>query len=411
MLERALAPRPPVWVQDAVLAVVIAAVQVLGTATLARSEPTTVLRPLADLGHLGYVVLVTTGLVVSVRRRLPVLAFAVTAAGSLVYYALDYPDGPGWIGLFVALYTLTVRGDGRRSVVLAGVGIATLTVVWLIAAQNIQPKAAIGWVFFRIGASIMSAALGESVRSRRVIVADALDRADLAERTREEEARARVAQERVRIAREVHDTVAHAIAVINVQAGVTAHVLDQRPDRAREALVSIEQTSARALHEMRTVLGVLRGDDDSRAPFPGVDQIGDLVEHARRAGLDVHVDDTQPMPLPSVVSSAAYRIVQESITNVLRHVGPTKVTVALRNCADELEIHVIDEGRGKTRARPPEQMPKEDQGRGIRGMRERCELLGGHLSAGPRHDDPGFAVHATIPLAPTGEAGPAWATR
>jgi signal transduction histidine kinase len=402
-----LSHRAPIWAQDSLLALVVATVQVLGTATLARSEPATVLRPLDDL---GYLLLVTTGVVIAVRRRTPRLAFAISAAGSLVYYALDYPDGPGWIGLFVTLYTLTVRGDGRRSLVLAGAGISTLTVVWLAAAQNIQPKAAIGWVFFRIGASVMSAALGESVRSRRVIVADALERAELAERTREEEARARVAQERVRIAREVHDTVAHAIAVINVQAGVTAHVLDQRPDRAREALVSIEQTSARALHEMRTVLGVLRADDDSRAPFPGVDQIDDLVDQARRAGLHVCVDDTAPTPLPSAVSSAAYRIVQESITNVLRHVGPTKVTVALRQHDEQLEIHVIDEGRERARTRPSGRIPSGGQGRGLRGMRERCELLGGHLSAGPVPDDAGFAVHATIPLPTTAEAGPVWVT-
>ena len=114
-------------------------------------------------------------------------------------------------------------------------------------------------MFFRIGASVMSAALGESVRSRRVIAAEAEERAERAERTREEEARARVDAERLRIAREVHDTVAHAIAIINVQAGVTAHVLDKRPERAREALEVIEQTSSRALQEMRAILGVLRG--------------------------------------------------------------------------------------------------------------------------------------------------------
>src|SRR3954469_463653 len=151
----------------------------------------------------------------------------------------------------------------------AGAGIAVLAACWLVAAADIEPRAAIGWVFFRIGASVMSAALGESVRSRRVAAADAQERAELAERTREEEARARVDAERLRIAREVHDTVAHAIAIINVQSGVTAHVLDKRPERAREALVTIEQTSAQALHEMRTVLGVLRDSDNGRQPHPG----------------------------------------------------------------------------------------------------------------------------------------------
>ena len=121
----------------------------------------------------------------------------MTALASLAYYALDFPDGPGWLGLFVAIFTLTALGDGRRSLVTTGVGIAALAACWLIAAADIEPPAAIGWVFFRIGASVMSAALGESVRSRRFIAAEALERAELAERTREEEARARVDQERL----------------------------------------------------------------------------------------------------------------------------------------------------------------------------------------------------------------------
>ena len=210
----------------------------------------------------------------------------------MAYYALDFPDGPGWLGLFVAIYTVTALGDGRRSLVSAGAGITALAACWLIAAADIEPRAAIGWVFFRIGASVMSAALGESVRSRRVIAAEAVERAELAERTREQEARARVDEERLRIAREVHDTVAHAIAIINVQAGVTAHVLDKRPDQAREALEAIEQTSSQALREMRTILGVLRDADDGRVPHPGLGQIAELAAKAREAGLDVDLEVT-----------------------------------------------------------------------------------------------------------------------
>jgi len=172
-----------------------------------------------------------------------------------VYYAIGFSDGPGWIGLFIALYTLTAYGDGRRSLAIAGIGITVLAAGWLVAAIGIEPRAAIGWVFFRIAASVMAAALGESVRSRQVIAIEALERARQAERSREEEARSRVDAERLRIAREVHDTVANAIAIINVQAGVTAYTLDKRPERAREALVTIEQTSAQALHEMRVVPG------------------------------------------------------------------------------------------------------------------------------------------------------------
>ena len=258
------------------------------------------------------------------------------------------------------------------------------------------------------------AALGESVRSRRVIAADAQERAERAERTREEEARARVDAERLRIAREVHDTVAHAIAIINVQSGVTAHVLDKRPEAATAgtvtaALQTIEQTSARALREMRAILGVLRDEDNGRMPYPGLEQIDELTAKARDAGLDIKLEETSPAtPLPSAVGIAAYRILQESITNVIRHVGPTRVTVALDYGTDALEVRVTDEG-GQDAAgdgggpRPAGMVHggSAEPGRGIIGMRERCGLLGGELSAGPRPSG-GFEVKARLPLASSG---------
>ena len=252
--------------------------------TFARDPAATApARPLTDFGNLGYVLLIVSGLVVAVRRRWPVPVFVTTALASLVYYSLDFPDGPGWLGLFVALYTLTAYGDGRRVAGDSRRGYhACLTIGWLVAAADIEPRAAIGWVFFRIGASVMSAALGESVRSRRFIAAEAQERAERAERSREEEARARVDAERLRIAREVHDTVAHAIAIINVQSGVTAHVLDKRPEQAREALVTIEQTSSQALREMRAILGVLRDADNGRMPHPGLGQIDELTAQGTR---------------------------------------------------------------------------------------------------------------------------------
>jgi len=394
-----------------VLALFVTVMQVQGTVARATVEGAP--RPLTDFANLGYALLVVSGLVLVVRRRLPVAVFVTAALASLVYFGLDFPDGPGWLGLFVALYTLTAYGDGRRSLVIAGAGITVLAVGWLIAAADIEPRAAIGWVFFRIGASVMSAALGESVRSRRVIAAEAHKRAELAERTRDEEARARVNAERLRIAREVHDTVAHAIAIINVQAGVTAHVLDRRPEVAREALQTIEQTSSRALREMRAILGVLRDDDDGRVPYPGLEQIDELLAKARDAGIDVKLEQNLPAaPLPSAVESAAYRILQESITNVIRHVGPTRVTVALNPGVDALEIRVTDEGRRSGPGHDPDRRHLPGQrvastggsatpGHGILGMRERCQLLGGGLDAKPTADG-GFEVTARLPLTPTG---------
>jgi signal transduction histidine kinase len=399
--------RLPAWVQDSLLALFITVMQVQGT--IARNAPDAnpdlAGRPLTDFGHLGYVLLIVSGVAVAVRRRWPVAVFVTTALASAVYYGVGFPDGPGWLGLFVALYTLAAYGDGRRSLVIAGVGITVLTVVWMVDAADVEPPDAIGWVFFRIGASVMSAALGESVRSRRVIAAEAQERAELAERTREEVARARVDAERLRIAREVHDTVAHAIAIINVQSGVTAHVLDRRPEQAREALQTIEQTSARALHEMRTILGVLRDDhgENGRAPYPGLGQIEELTGKARDAGLDITLEEAEPAaPLPSAVGNAVYRILQESITNVIRHVGPTRVTVALDPGVDGLEIRVTDDGPRDSATQPATRPDgPTGPGRGIPGMRERCQLLGGEFDAGPRPGG-GFEVRARLPLEPTG---------
>jgi signal transduction histidine kinase len=392
--------RLPVLAQDVLLALFVTGMQIQGVQAAAENSEVAA-RPLTDLGHLAYALLIVSGVVLVARRRWPVAVFVTTALASLVYFSLDFSDGPAWIALFVSLYTLTAYGDGRRSLVIAGVGISILATVWLVAAADIEPRAAIGWVFFRIGASVMSAALGESARSRRVIAAEAEERAEWAERTREDEARSRVDAERLRIAREVHDTVAHAIAIINVQAGVTAHVLDKRPEGAREALLAIEQTSSQALREMRAILGVLRDSNDGRVPHPGLGQIDELTAKARDAGLDIELEATSPAaPLPSAVGSAVYRILQESITNVIRHVGPTRVTVALDYGIDVLEVSVIDEGR---RGAGNGTGGTAEPGRGILGMRERCQLLGGDLAAGSRPGG-GFEVKARLPLAPTAAA-------
>jgi signal transduction histidine kinase len=400
--------RLPVLAQDVLLALFVTVMQVQGVQSTAESSEVAA-RPLDDLGQLAYVLLIVSGVVLVGRRRWPVPVFLTAAVVSLVYFTLDFPDGPVWIALFVALYTLTAYGDGRRSLVIAGVGISVLATVWLAAAADVEPQAAIGWVFFRIGASVMSAALGESARSRRFIAAEAEERAERAERTREEEARSRVDAERLRIAREVHDTVAHSIAIINIQAGVTAHVLDKRPERARETLVAIEQTSSQALQEMRAILGVLRDSADARVPHPGLGQIDELTAKARDAGLDIELEAPETeTPLPSAVGSAVYRILQESITNVIRHVGPTRVTVALDYGADALEVRVTNDARRSSphdgQLRPTNGAGSAGEaGRGIVGMRERCQLLGGDLVAGPRPEG-GFEVCARLPLAPTGPA-------
>lgn len=376
--------------QDVLIAGFVTLLQVQGTHSAILADPAPG-DPFDVLGVAGNGLLVLSGLALLVRRRWPVPVFVVTALISVVYFAAGYPDGPGWISLFVAIYTVTAHGDGRRSLVVVANGLAVLAVVW-VGTTDFDERERIGWLAFRIGATIMAAALGESVRSRRVIAADALRRAEEAERTRDEVARRRVDAERLRIAREVHDTVAHAIAIINVQAGVTAHVLDKRPERARETLLTIEQTSARALREMRSVLGVLRGDDDG-SPGPSLGALDELLAVARRAGLDVTVTGSVPAEtLPDAVDRAAYRIVQEAITNVIRHAGPARVTVGLELRDGELRIEVADDGGGLSAPAGPPVEP----GRGLAGMRERCELLGGAFEAGP--DGDGFRVRARLPL-------------
>ncbi len=387
--------RLPTWAQDTVFALFVAFFQVAGTRHVAPSHEVARLAHPADL---GYLLLAVAGLALLARRRWPMGVFATTAAISLVYYTAGYPDGPGWIALFIAAYTVTARGDGQRSVQIVGATIVLLTVVWLLTA-DLTPIDAAGWVFFRIGTAITAVVLGDMLRARRVVAAEALERAERAARTREEEARRRVDAERLRIAREVHDTVAHAIAVINVQAGVTAHVLDRRPERARETLVTIEQTSARALSELRATLGVLRDAPDGSAPAPGLAQVEELVGLACEAGLDVKVEAASlAVELHTAVDQAAYRIVQESLTNAIRHAGPARVTVSISYGLSDLEVRVSDDGCGVCQGARP-----AAGGRGIVGMRERAALLGGELAAGPGPDG-GFQVWARLPLEPRGPA-------
>ncbi|WP_020519134.1 sensor histidine kinase [Catelliglobosispora koreensis] len=381
--------RLPLWVQDTALAIFIALMQWQGTRHTAASQGTSV-DPTENL--FPAIVLMGSGLLLIVRRRWPVPVFVAIGAMSLCYYAAGYPDGPGWVAFFVAAYTLTAHGDGIRSMRIAMGGLTALAIGWIITADTSDPNR-MGWLMFRIGTAIMATILGESVRMRRVLAAQAHERAERAERTREQEARRRVDAERMRIAREVHDTVAHAIAIINVQAGATAHVLDKRPEQARETLTTIERTSARALQELRATLGVLTdGSDDTRAPAPGMDQVSELVRVAREAGLSVEIKlPANAKELPSALDSAAYRILQESLTNAIRHAGSgvtVRATVAYDG--DELVVKVSDDGVGSSAF-------EAGSGRGIVGMRERCELLGGSLIAGPRTGG-GFEVLAQLPV-------------
>jgi signal transduction histidine kinase len=329
--------RVPAGVQDTVLAIFVAMMQVQGTLQVVGKEGVGLsTRDQAVMGSL----LFGSGLILVARRRFPLTVFAVTGAASVFYYMAGYPDGPGWVALFVAVYTLAGYGDGVRSTRIALCGLAVLSVVWALTADLSDP-ARPGWLFFRIGTAVMAMALGESVRARRVVAlqaqelaAQVQERAERAERTREQEARRRVDAERLRIAREVHDTVAHAIAIINVQAGVTAHVLDKRPERARDTLRTIEQTSARALRELRSTLEMLTdtsgdGCENDRSPIPGLSQLDELAGRARQAGIEVTVETSGTAPeLPSALDSAAYRILHEVRLETWSRTPPEQVPIS-----------------------------------------------------------------------------------
>jgi signal transduction histidine kinase len=238
-------------------------------------------------------------------------------------------------------------------------------------------------------------ATGSYVRVRRAYTEQLELRAADAEEHRRREAEQAVAAERLRIARELHDVVAHAMSVVAVQSGVAAHVIEQRPDEARTMLQNINATSREALNEMRRMLGVLRADDDATAelaPAPTLADLRSLLASVEGTGAAIELDVTgDPATLSPALDLTAFRIVQEALTNVVKHAGPARVVVRLRYQSDQLEIEVDDDGRGAASA-----LHDAGAGHGLVGMRERVDLYGGSLTAGPQPGG-GFRVRATLP--------------
>jgi signal transduction histidine kinase len=262
--------------------------------------------------------------------------------------------------------------------------------------------AVLGTVFMTIPFAL-AWVLGDSLRTRRAYYAELEERAARLEREREAQAKVAVAAERARIARELHDVVAHNVSVMVVQADGAAYVLDTAPEQSREALATISDTGRQALAEMRRLLGVLRTGEPARAgdayvPQPGVDQLADLVDQVRGTGLtvDFKVEGT-PRPLPSSVELTAYRIVQEALTNTRKHGGPSvEANVRLTYGDGELALLAEDDGRGAQRELY-EDGGADGLGQGLIGMRERVGMVGGRLRAGPRPGG-GFRIDAVLPL-------------
>jgi signal transduction histidine kinase len=339
------------------------------------------------------------GLALAMRRRKPLTALAFIAvcisvsAGIGVSPVLDP---------FVAfpMYQVASSYERRRSLPALVVIIAlfvSASVVHSVASHQAQLET-LGLVFV-----VAAWFVGDSVRARRTYVAGLAEQAAQRQRETEERAQRSVAEERLQIARELHDVVAHSLSVIAVQSGVGRHVIDTQPDEAKRALAAVEATSRSALDELRRMLGVLRRDDGQRAalaPAPGVGALDPLMQQVRTAGYAVDLDicSTAVRTLSPGVEQSIYRIIQEALTNVVKHAGPARVHVEIRDDGDALVIEVNDDGRGLSRL--PTGAPDADGAgahHGIIGMRERVALYHGSLSVGPRPDG-GFRVFARLPL-------------
>ena len=331
------------------------------------------------------------------RRRLPYPVLGVSLACVAAYSALGYVNGTALLDVMVALYTVATVVGSRNAVY---AGLATALVLMGATAVN-NPFSADGGGFFLIPAEAAAAvSLGSAIGNRRAYLRAVEERAEQAERTREEEAARRVDAERLRIARELHDVVAHTLSMINVQAGAAAHVAHDRPEQAVEALENIRVASKEGLREMRSILNVLRQADELEEvqPAPGLAMLDDLVAGAARAGLPttLHVTGV-PRRLAPTVDLAAYRIVQESLTNAVRHAGPATATVSL--AWDDVGLHLVvrDNGRGAVGGAVGDLAEPDAEGHGLVGMRERAAAVGGSVQAG-RATGGGFIVRAHLPV-------------
>jgi signal transduction histidine kinase len=382
-------------VLDAVIAIAIA---VLGVASGFGGRAQHEHMPLAAIP-----VLTVMGLVLYPRRRFPAAVLAAVAAGVVVLVALRADLGGSFIAVLVAAYSAAVYG-GRRLVI----GLVTAAVAALLLLGIPQSLGLGGGVIHAIpvptivaaaGAALFGLLIRNQFSARAAQLTVMAERAEWAAAQRDQEARRATLAERLRIARELHDIVAHHVSVIVIQAQGAQRVAGREPDRARQAMADVERTARTALEEMRRMLGLLRSPDDgedtgSLDVAHGVADIAALAHRMTGAGVAVTMRTTgEPFDVPEDIGLTVYRITQEALTNVLKHAGPAHAEVHLRY-GEQLEITVTDDGRGAaavlTGTAPP------GLGRGTTGMRERVAMLGGRFTAGPRPGG-GFRVHAVIP--------------
>ena len=338
------------------------------------------------------------------RRKYPVAAYYTAIAAGGLQVALDLRPSATDVAILILLYTLAAYTPRRTSiwglaVCLSGSAVGVLRWLSLIDHSLLEWLTVAAMLF--AGPALLAWVLGDSMRYRRAYYASLEDRAARLEAERDAQVQIAAAAERARIARELHDVIAHNVSVMVVQADGASYALDTEPARAREALAAISGTGRQALAEMRRLLGVLRREGDvassERAPQPGIGELGELLDQARGAGLPVSFTvEGDPQPLPGGVALAAYRIVQESLTNTRKHAGPVvSASVLLRYSPDAVVLTISDDGWGDLGGTALPGAP----GHGLTGMRERVAVYGGSVTAGPRSGG-GFEVVATLPLTP-----------
>ncbi|GAA3821211.1 sensor histidine kinase [Streptomyces phyllanthi] len=389
--------RHPTWV-DSFWAVFLLGISALGGAVGQEAEG-------RDLPAVWIPITFLLCLVIALRRRLPEQMLLLAAAVGLAQLITDVPMLPADFAMLVIIYTVAANGArwASRFALVGGLSAATLAQLrWPVEETGPLGRIAISVVLTVPFA--LAWVLGDSLRTRRAYFAQLEERAARLEKEREAQAKVAVAAERARIARELHDVVAHNVSVMVVQADGAAYVLDAAPDQAKKALETISSTGRQALAEMRRLLGVLRTGEHEEGgeyvPQPDVEQLDELIEQCRASGLpvDFAVEGT-PRPLPTGVELTAYRIVQEALTNTRKHGGPNAgASVRLVYFDDGLGLLVEDDGKGA-----PHELYEEGgldgQGHGLIGMRERVGMVGGTLDAGPRPGG-GFRISALLPLKP-----------
>jgi signal transduction histidine kinase len=370
------------------VAVAVGTVQVVFTTLASRHQPDRY-----GLDALAVALLLAGPAALVFRRRYPVAVLAVVFASTLAYEVIGYAMGPIFLGLIVA-FVSAIR-EGRRWVAWSSLGLGWVSFLWLGHLLGREQAPTLGEMLGLAAWLLVLATTTEVATSRR-------ERAEEVERTRREEAERRAGEERLQIAQELHDVLAHNISLISVQAGVGLHLLDEQPEQARAALSAIKDASREALGELRSVLDVLRRDGEAAplVPAPGLRaDLDGLVAKAAGAGVDVRVDVAgDRRALPAAVDRAAYRIAQEALTNVARHAGGATATVRVDYGDDALILQVDDEGPGVPHGLTGSGS-SGSSGKGITGMRERAAALGGRLDAGPRPGG-GFRVRAWLPLGP-----------